>query len=73
MPLLTRASNKDKRLDVIAGFAGVTKRRPALRKLNPFTPISLIDFDEDIKFSRNLNNENDNFMRSIFLIIEIER
>jgi hypothetical protein len=69
---LTRAGNKDKRSDIIAGFVNVTKKRPALRKLNLFTSISSIDFDEDIEFSRNLNNENNNFMRSIFSIIEIE-
>jgi hypothetical protein len=73
MSLLTRAGNKDKRLNVIAGFAGVTKRRPASRKSNSFTPISSIDFDEDVESSKNLNNENDNFMRSIPSIIEIER
>jgi hypothetical protein len=72
MPLLTRAGNKNKRPNIIAELAGVTKRRPALRKSNPSTSISLIDFDENIESSRNLNNENNNFMRSISSITEIK-
>jgi hypothetical protein len=70
---LTRADNKDKRPDVIAELAGVTKRRPISRKPNPLTLIPSIDLDEDVESSRNLNNENDNLMRSISPITEAER
>jgi hypothetical protein len=72
MPLLTRAGNKDKRLDMIAGFADVTKRRPASRKPNPPTPTPSIDLDENVESSKDLNNENDNLIRSIPSIIEVE-
>jgi hypothetical protein len=73
MPFLTRAGNKDKRPDMIAGFADVTKRRPTLRKLNPFTSTPSIDLDEDVESLRDLNNENDNLIRSISPITEIKR
>jgi hypothetical protein len=72
MPLLTRAGNKDKRPNMIAGFAGVTKRRPTSKKPNPSTSTSSIDLDEDIESSKNLNDENNNLIRSIFPITEIE-
>jgi hypothetical protein len=62
MPFLTRAGNKNKRFNVIAEFAGVTKKRPISRKSNPSTSTSSIDFDEDVEFSKDLNNKNNNFI-----------
>jgi hypothetical protein len=70
MPRFTRAGNKDKHLSVVAG---VTKRRYTSRKPNPPTPTPLIDFDEDVKSSRGLNDKDNSLMRFIPSITEAER
>jgi hypothetical protein len=70
MPRFTRAGNKDKHPSVVAG---VTKRRFTSRKPNPPTPTPSINLDEDVESSKNLNNEDNSFMRPIPPITEAER
>jgi hypothetical protein len=43
------------------------------RKLNPSTPTPSIDLDEDVEFSKGLNDEDNSFMRFISLITEVKR